>query len=462
MEKPKLTALSWWNTERTIINYRAFSNILIPSWLKCSRNGGHDRVLPTTYLDGFRGVVAFLVFLRHFSLPWNPNVDYGLGQGIRSLSFQQLPLIRILFSGPNVPVFLVVSGYVMSIKPLRMIHGDRKENLLETMISSIFRRAVRLFTPPLISSFLVMISVRLDMFSFPYEEMPGHIPHHPQTMPNFPSQLIDWMQFVFKDLTVPWTWRAQPSIYGNHLWTTPLQFRCSMVLFLVIIGLASCRRRVRQSILAVIFLYCFCFGRWDVALYLSGMFMAEHDMELQEASVRLLSTGNSSSESFSSKKTSGLKLQILWGLVLFAGCYLSSFPRAWDGVDSPYGYKCLFIVTANYRYWHSIAAVMLIWCLSNSKAAQRPFTTSLARYLGKISFSVYIVHEPLLHTVGFRVVKLAWNLTGQATSFQYGLGFGIAFSFTSLVLLWVADVFHRAVDEPSANLARWLEKKCQN
>src|ERR1700761_8285702 len=56
---------------------------------------------PTLYLNGFRGVMAFLIFVRHFSLPWQLDLDYGFGQGASHTSLLRLPPLRLLYAGPN-------------------------------------------------------------------------------------------------------------------------------------------------------------------------------------------------------------------------------------------------------------------------------------------------------------------------------------------------------------------------
>jgi peptidoglycan/LPS O-acetylase OafA/YrhL len=430
----------------------------LPSFIRSHLDGPSSevgKIHPTSYLDGFRGVMCFLVFVRHFFLPWIPELDHGFKQGLDNSHILQLPVLRILYSGPNVPVFLVVSGYVMSLKPTKLARNGRLEKLSLSVASSIFRRAVRLFTPPLVSTLIVMIMVQLNFFSFLYTSMPGSVPIHPQKYSSIFAQFLDWVQFVFMDLTNPWNWRTPPLLYGAHLWTIPLQFRSSMVLFLTIMGLSRLRPAARAALLALLPTFCVAHGRWDVALYLSGMALAEYDCQSEKTEPSILPL-----KTLLRPKTFSTRLlfRTTWILVFVLALYLASFPRFKDGVGAP-GYQSLYMITSNYRFWHSYGAVLAMWCLGRSRRFQSLFTFRFTRYLGKISFSLYIVHEPLLHVIGFRIVDLMWRLTGRETKSQSQLGLAISFCLVTPMLIWVADLFHYHIDRRCGNLAVWMEKR---
>lgn len=393
------------------------------------------RVFSTSYLNGFRGVMAFLVFVRHFTLPWQADLDYGLGQGENHTGILRLPPFRILYAGPNVPVFLVVSGYVMSLKPLKLIAKGQKEAFLDATVSSVFRRAARIFPPPIFASFLYMVAVHFSLFKLQYHAMNGYVPPHPKRLPTFFGQLQDWLQFVFQDLTNPWSWKTPNAVYGPHLWTIGLQFRSSMVLFLVQIGLANTRKTVRQTTLVGLFIICMCYGRWDAALYCSGMFLAGVDIgnegksDFDVASTLDLEEGRSSTS-----RSRKHWLRVWWTIVLLLGLYLSCYPRARQDGGAP-GWRALYNIDPYYQYWQGCGALLLIWCLTTCKAAQVPFNWEVPQYLGEISFSLYIVHEPLLHVVGYSIMNMVWSITGNETNFRYQLGFVIALILTSTIIL---------------------------
>jgi peptidoglycan/LPS O-acetylase OafA/YrhL len=417
--------------------FRSILLALLPSYiLRRLRNEPSTpiREFPTAYLNGFRGLMAFLVFVRHFSLPWQPDMDYGFGQGENHTGVLRLPVLRMLYAGPNVPVFLIVSGFVMSLKPLKLLNSDQKETFHKSMVSSVFRRAIRIFPPPILSTFVFMLAVHFRLFKFQYNTMDKFIPHHPDSLPTIFGQFTDWLQFVFGDLTNPWSWKSPKSAYGGHLWTIGLQFRSLMVLFLALIGLSNTRKQARQAILALLFIYCMCSGRCDVALYLSGMFMAGNWIGDESKSNLAVASSFDLEKVSASRPAVRFRSRIYWCLVLLAGLYLSSYPRARDGVGAPW-YRVLYSISPYYLYWQGCGAVLLVWSLICSKTAQKPLNWSFPQYLGEISYSLYIVHEPLLHVLGYGIVNVAWNVTGKDTGFQYQLGFSLGLLLTTPILL---------------------------
>jgi peptidoglycan/LPS O-acetylase OafA/YrhL len=439
------------------VAYRLYLAFL-PSYVRNQLQGRSkepQKIHATTYLNGFRGVMSFLVFVRHFLLPWFPNIDHGFGQEVGDESLFQLPIVRILYSGPNVPVFLIVSGYIMSLKPIRLSKEGKLSLAWESLASSTFRRAFRIFPLPLFSSFIVMLMVQLGMFDYPYVTLPGHIPTHPQRLENVLQQFLDWLNFAFYDLTNPWTWSTHlPFVYGAHLWTIPLQFRCSLVLFIALLGLLSLYRPSRTIILLGLIVFSLPHGRWDIALYLGGMGLAEYDLGRgqQTAALPPFIPRNSTLRRL-------LSLVIRLSLLGF-GLYFSSFPR-YKGNSPAAGYHFLYSLTNDYHYWHAYGATLLVCYIGQSRVAQWLFTRRWTQYLGKLSFCLYVVHEPLLHVLGFRTVEHAWRLTGNDAPPKRHLGIGAAFVMTTVVLLWLADLLYYWVDKPSAKMAQQMERVCK-
>ncbi|KAF5978684.1 acyltransferase [Fusarium coicis] len=233
---------------------------------------------PTLYLDGLRGLFSFLVFLRHFLLPWEEYLDTGFGQN-GNTSLIKLPIIRLIYGGPTVPIFFIVSGFVLAYKPLKLIHKKDYNTLGLHTMSSVVRRPFRLFLPPLVSTFIVAIAVSAGLYTDPYQDMPGWVPRHPERLGSLWAQVEDWMRFVVVDLTHPWSWKSPMSDYDSHLWTIPIQFRASMIVYLSILALARARVWIRWAALVFLCLYSLQQGRWEMYLFFAGVLLAERSLE---------------------------------------------------------------------------------------------------------------------------------------------------------------------------------------
>jgi hypothetical protein len=167
---------------------------------------------------------------------------------------------------------------VVSYKPLKHIRKGQHEALIHALISSGFCRGMRLFLPPAVTTFIVAIAVYMQLYNAPYDLMPGIIPRHPENYRSLFLQLRDWARFLIVDMTHPWRWKSPKSECDSHLWTIPIQFRSSMILFLAITGLAKTHTRVRAAPLFLLHVYCIMQKRWEVTLFLAGMFLAERNL----------------------------------------------------------------------------------------------------------------------------------------------------------------------------------------
>lgn len=110
-----------------------------------------------------------------------------------------------------------------------------------------------------------------------------------------------------------------------------------------------------------------------------------------------------------------------------------------------------------WRYWTSWGALLIVWSTSNDHLLQCIFTNSVSQYLGKISFSLYLVHGSIIHTLGYGLLQSFWSIIGEDRKETCFILMAIC---VTVVTLWWADVFMRLVDIPSVKFARWLEGKC--
>jgi hypothetical protein len=84
------------------------------------------KLRPTSYLDGLRGVAALFVVFNHYVAEYFPDWTYGYlsgdgseAQGGKNDRLIQLPVVRVFYNGTfMVTIFFVISGYVLSHRPL--------------------------------------------------------------------------------------------------------------------------------------------------------------------------------------------------------------------------------------------------------------------------------------------------------------------------------------------------------
>lgn len=452
---------------------------LIPSYFrKSGRNtsdGGAGRLLATAYLDGMRGLFSVEVFFRHFLLPWEPHLDTGFAQywdqdTRRSFNILKLPVIRLLYAGPAVAVFFVVSGFVLSRKPLKLIRKGDHHGLIQSLMPSVFRRSLRLFLPPLFTSFCVAIAVQLGLNRSPYDQMPAYIPRHPERLSSLSLQLKDWWGFVVDDLTQPWSWKSPASMYDTHLWTISIQFRASLIIFISLVGLGKIRKQLRGAFVFVLWAYCLQQDRWEVASFFAGMLLAELHLAQEESSVDNASSARldyppAGPDDAATVRNHHQKLmpileKISWRTLFALGLYLASIPRGKHAAVATPGYELMATLSPSVRTWQSLGATFMIYSANNDLSLQRLFMHPAIRSLGKISFSLYLVHGPILHLRGWSIVPALLARTGKDTETQYQLGIVLSLLVLTPVVLWVADIFQRTVERACSKAVSVLESYC--
>jgi peptidoglycan/LPS O-acetylase OafA/YrhL len=447
------------------------ASTLLPSFsrsLLSNERPKSQRLSPTAYLDGMRGLAALFVFFCHYSYTCFVITNgYAYGEAGQNRNLLLLPIIRLLYSGPPmVCVFFVISGYALSLKPLKQMRSRSWDSLMTTMSSSIFRRGLRLFIPTATSTFMVFCMLRLRMYEPTRALSKNKMLHrniqelHPEMLPTTGMQFRDWAWQMFRFVCVfDWAPFAGSTGYDVHLWTIPVEFRASLFLFLVVIGLSRLRPRIRMTLLSAIFLFVLRNDRWELMLFYSGMFLAEMDIILSPSSPppSPLSPSPLRRETRSRSPRS-----VFWFGLALLSLYLMSQPD--EGSEATPGWRWLFTmippwISEKYRFWQTIGSITLVLAVSRSQPLQSPFNFPAVQYLGKISYALYLMHGPVMHSVGYLVQQTAWGLTGYGTETRYLAGFILAALINIPLVIWAADVFWRLVDTPSVKFARWLEAK---
>ncbi|KAI9710540.1 MAG: hypothetical protein M1820_002676 [Bogoriella megaspora] len=434
-----------------------------PSNQQASTNATRSRSI--AHLDGLRGLAAFLVyFFHHVSWaygPEHPICRHGWNyHGERY--FATLPFIRLLFTGgsASVAIFFVLSGYCLSISPLR-----KRRNLYRNLISASLRRPLRLFIPPTGVSLLFAFTMHL-----PFGLAPKLIWPDPQE--TIGAELIKWVVELCKALNpfqnhgifTPWF------PYDPPVWTMPIELRGSILIFALHAAYSRVTPIHRLFLFSITGLVLLLMYDWAMACFVSGVILAILDFE---------DLGD-----LFNKTASERARQFAHYFSLIAGLWLLSQTA---GVRDPelsfntFGwYWMTKLVPSNYyndeywRFWHSVGAALLVFSVLKIRCLQSFFATPALRYLGKISFSLYLTHLPLLWTVGDRIYRLigitrpeiqTWfdnrisvpdvGPSGVSTRSLFGQCFILPLN------LYIAHLGTVWLDEPSVQSGRWLVAKIQ-
>lgn len=464
-------------------------------------------------LDGVRGFACFFVFNFHFLFMYTLTSVRGYGvdpTGASNRWLHQLPIVKLVYGGRSmVCVFFVLSGYVLSRKPLMALRSQSYDSMLQSLSSSIFRRGIRLFLPTIISTFIVMLTIRAGWFIWATQiaqdgVTASFVEHHPVYLGTWQEQAWDYWNFVthYIDFT---NWGEWYNLYDPHVWTIPLEFRASMVLFVALVGLSRARTLWRLILMLAFMVFCGRWGRFEIVLFLAGAVLAELDLitntwgPLPPPRHPILPTTTTTTTTPRmppppsekpppppSRSIYHAPRTVLLFALFATGLYLLSFPDEYGDFTPGYAWLSLHIPAAYrancaYRFWQSVGAVLALYAICNARPLRRPFCTPLAQYLGRISYAFYLVHGPVLHSLGFVTMRVLWGwggrykvedgqvlLPGMAPKvvesgtmgdYAFAAWLVVGWVFLLAVSVWLADLFWRTVDVPCVRVARWAEMK---
>ncbi|EEH45877.1 uncharacterized protein PADG_02027 [Paracoccidioides brasiliensis Pb18] len=441
-------------------------NKIKPGSKKLSRPVGK-----TAYLDGIRGLAAIGVVVLHMVLGFFPNSSYAYNGTEGRDSIFQLPFFRLLYTGQPT-IFFFISGYVLSLGTIRKCRSQSWGPLQLDLSSKIFRRIFRLYIPSIIATFIPMFMISFNLFPPVAKFADDKIPYHTFNMvpqePTFFRQFWLWCKTI-PPLFWPFNWEnfSQNSPYAYQLWTIPVEFRCSMVLFLVHSALARCSSKTRLSFNALFSLYTLTFEKWDVFLFLAGAFLTELDIIKEEAAEYSQQLPTKVDNADSKFKTATHYTPPTWFIVfsMILGLWILSVPAAdiWNAWSfAVLEWYAPRTYTAFYRFWDAVGTVILIVAITGLSSVQHFFTRPIFLYLGTLSFSLYLTHTIMLKFFLYPIMPWLYFVFGYQTTFQYGLTFAIGGTLTILLSCWFAEVFHRYVEEPTAVFTKWLDVQCSS
>jgi peptidoglycan/LPS O-acetylase OafA/YrhL len=391
-----------------------------------------------------------------------------------SLEIWKMPIIRLLISGPpHVAVFFIISGYAISHKPLKLMHQGRFADLGPAIASSFFRRHPRLFMPAAVTTFVSALMTQMHWYDSKGEGIPGtYAPtREPPRAPDLGGQVLHWAYSQVRNSdpvgqehpkgAAP---RRVVNEYDLNLWTLPIEFNSSMVVFMFLVAFSRVRNRVRMAFaLALIVYFEYFWTYWALFLFLSGMLICDLRFEIDDCCCAG-SAGTNSASAAADETVLPIWARVPQGMVSKVSSKIAGSRLLGRAAGILLFLVALWLLSvyeadSTATFYTHIGAILMVLVVDHAAFLQIIFTNSFSQYLGKISYSLYLIHGPLLWTLGSALGHRCLLLTGAETNETYVLGIALAAFLWWPVAIWVSDLTHRAVDTKCVQLARWAYEK---
>ncbi|WP_444887713.1 acyltransferase family protein [Microbulbifer sp. JMSA008] len=377
-------------------------------------------------LDGLRGVAAFSVILSHIVLAFYPYLHTGTGDtsgtGLEETIFNS-PISFFYKGNFAVAIFFVISGYVLSLSFFKSYNLAKLQN-------SATKRYIRLGIPVFASVMLSWLLISLDFYPARDVAVDGFLGKAMVHSASFVEALKEGVYgaMLFRDRS-----------YNYVLWTIQIELIGSFLLF---------------SFLALF--GHFRFG-WLIALLICAVLVGSSDV-IGKAGIYLsLFILGAYINRVPVPPLSRFWYPIVFMFALYLGGYNWRSEAYAPVVDIAVWIQNNTFITFYWPiFFPCLGALLLVYLIVQDNICGRLLSGTLGRWLGKISFGLYLVHPLVLSSLGLYSFLVLKEDNGYLVA-SMGAGF-----ITIITSCLVAEIFYRWIDLPTIRWSDQFGKWVQN
>lgn len=374
-----------------------------------------------TWIDGLRGAASLFIVFHHFIMGYYPAAFKGaegvphLKEGVEAAFSQSLP--GFFVTGDLwVSVFCLVSGFVIAYQVFHM--KDEKE-----FSKSLLKRYPRLMLPVFALSAIVYIMLHLNLFY----NVPASLLSGSEWLAEYYRNKTTLYDLFFSGIVDIWI-VGMSTLYSNAFWMLADLFAGSFMAYILAAMGRGMNKRMLYVYIGAALLYLSTNSRLaDFALGVLAAYIVEQ---------------------FGERIKSRKKACICAGIIMLAAAVvLGAYPV---GHEPDNAYRILNHLPDRlnpFYFYHMLAAALLIMSIWLLKPLGKVLSLKPVLFLGKISYSLYLVHIPVIYSLS------AWLLVKfMAKTGSYNLSAGLSFIISLPVMILLSWLFNRFIEKNCTKL----------
>ncbi|KXT13487.1 hypothetical protein AC579_8620 [Pseudocercospora musae] len=464
------------------------------------------------HLDGLRGLAAVCVVIMHVTPDFTAGLhEHGFGEVMEYWHLTSFPFIRLIWSGGNaaVPIFFVLSGFALSIAPLRILREKGRTagpGLRRKLIGAVLRRPIRLYAP----------AIAITMLQAVLRQVPGLCILNPNISPVPKANLSQELSSAAKIFKFFWPFQDHEAAsfpYNQVMWTLPIEMNGSLLVYAMLLlfsfgAITGPGVRAPATVSAFLFIggaiVLQTTRHWSVACFAWGVMLAMIDQwpvdthfhyTTNHLYKRFRPMRGAQTLPIVSEKTVQPRTDSLFAvltkvdattphLCLFVGWYLLSIPGypdhrycadtlGWKWLNGlnprPYNNDFRF-----HRYWTTVGSLPVVYAVLRIGWLQTFFQSKALVFLGRVSFALYLVHIPMKPIIEERIKPLVgghtnpplegtfwdhyWTISDvgpPGLSLRYLIAMAVIMP-CFLLVAWAATI---TIDQPFVRMSKNLTRK---
>lgn len=367
------------------------------------------------YIEGIRGLAAIIVVLHHYTLAFYPALNFGnaqqaqIGNGNIELLFACSPLNIIYNGGFAVCIFFILSGYVLSNK---YHQTNNPKFLIEYAIKRYFRLLVPVAASIILAYMLInsrlMYNADLGAVTKTNDWLSGAFNQSGNIVALIKNMFVD--VFFFKDNT-----------YNPVLWTMTYELLGSFLIFFFLLIIHPFKyKMILYGLLIIILLAT---ENSFYAAFILGVALNKYVIWQQSQASKVISMPS-------------------WAIILMLliGLFFSSYPMCIDINNTMYG-VISFSFLKNDEFYRVIGSSIIMFAILHSVKMQHILSKKIFSYIGKISFSFYLLHFIIMCSASCYLFTQFYQI------YNYHSSVLLSFLCSLPIIIGSAALYYRWIDK---------------